>query len=108
MERTQCTPRTVDFLSFHEPLGMVLTTCTALLFLLALAILGIYIWHHHTPIVRATNCQLSYILLSSLIRCFLWPFMFIGHPGPLTCAGCQAAFGVTFIICVSAVLAKPS
>ena len=69
-------------------------------------ILGIFIWHHHTPVGQANNHQLSYFLLSSLALCFLCPFMFIGHPEPLTCAIHQAAFGVTFTICVSTVLAK--
>ncbi|KAF5927412.1 hypothetical protein HPG69_019012 [Diceros bicornis minor] len=89
-----------------KPLGTVLAVCTALVFLLALAILGIFIWHHHTPIVRANNHQLSYLLLSSLALSFLGTFMFIGHPGPFTYAVRQAAFGVTFTICVSTVLAK--
>uniref|UniRef100_G3TU51 G-protein coupled receptors family 3 profile domain-containing protein n=1 Tax=Loxodonta africana TaxID=9785 RepID=G3TU51_LOXAF len=100
--KSQCIPQTLDFLSYHEPLGTVLVVCTALLFLLTLAILG----HHHTPIVRANNHQLSYLLLASLGLCFLCPFMFIGHPGPLTYAVSQAASGVTFTVCVSTVLAK--
>uniref|UniRef100_G3UKT2 G-protein coupled receptors family 3 profile domain-containing protein n=1 Tax=Loxodonta africana TaxID=9785 RepID=G3UKT2_LOXAF len=98
--KSQCIPQTLDFLSYHEPLGTVLVVCTALLFLLTLAILD------HTPIVRANNHQLSYLLLASLGLCFLCPFMFIGHPGPLTYAVSQAASGVTFTVCVSTVLAK--
>ncbi|EPY89816.1 hypothetical protein CB1_000073027 [Camelus ferus] len=105
-EGHQCITKTLDFLSYHKPLGTVLAVCTALLFLLALAILGIFIGHHHTPTVRANDRQLSHLLLSSLALCFLCPLMFIGHPGSLTCAVQQAAFGVTFTICVSTVLAK--
>ncbi|KAM6160808.1 LOW QUALITY PROTEIN: extracellular calcium-sensing receptor-like [Erethizon dorsatum] len=104
--KSQCVPKTLDFLSYQEPLGTVLAICTALLFLLALAILGIFIRHHHTPIVHANNRQLGYLLLASLALCFLCPFLFIGHPGALTCAVHQAAFGVTFTVCVSTVLAK--
>ncbi|XP_019270000.2 vomeronasal type-2 receptor 116-like [Panthera pardus] len=107
MEKSWCIPKMLDFVSYHEPLGAVLAVCTALLFLLALAILGIFVWHHHTPIIQASNHQLSYLLLSSLVRCFLGPFLFIGHRGPFTCAVRQAAFGVTFTTCVSTVLAKP-
>lgn len=105
---SQCIPQTLDFLSYHEPLGTVLAVCTALLFLLALAILGIIIRHHHTPIVRASNRRLRYLLLSSSALCFLCLFLFVGHPSPLTCAVRQAAFGVTFTACVSTVLAKTS
>uniref|UniRef100_A0ABI7YAZ3 G-protein coupled receptors family 3 profile domain-containing protein n=1 Tax=Felis catus TaxID=9685 RepID=A0ABI7YAZ3_FELCA len=108
MEKSWCIPKMLDFVSYHEPLGAVLAVCTALLFLLALVILGIFIRHHHTPIIQASNHQLSYLLLSSLVRCFLCPFLFIGHRGPFTCAVDQAAFGVTFTTCVSTVLAKPA
>nr|XP_013001865.1 extracellular calcium-sensing receptor-like [Cavia porcellus] len=104
--KSQCIPRTLDFLSYHEPLGMVLATCAALLFLLTLAVLGIFIRHHHSPIVRANNRRLSYLLLAALALCFLCPFLFLGHPGIITCAMRQAAFGVTFTVCVSTVLAK--
>ncbi|XP_058542554.1 vomeronasal type-2 receptor 116-like [Neofelis nebulosa] len=107
MEKSWCIPKMLDFVSYHEPLGAVLAVCTALLFLLALAILGIFIRHHHTPIIQASNHQLSYLLLSSLVCCFLGPFLFIGHRRPFTCAVRQAAFGVTFATCVSTVLAKP-
>ena len=79
MEKSWCIPKMLDFVSYHEPLGAVLAVCTALLFLLALAILGIFVWHHHTPIIQASNHQLSYLLLSSLVRCFLGPFLFIGR-----------------------------
>ncbi|XP_027716060.1 extracellular calcium-sensing receptor-like [Vombatus ursinus] len=105
-EKDQCIPKILDFLSYKEPLGMALATCTTFLFLLALTILGIFIWHHHTPIVRANNQKLSYILLCSLALCFLCPFMFIGHPVSLTCALRQAAFGIIFTVCVSTTLAK--
>ncbi|KAM9221854.1 LOW QUALITY PROTEIN: extracellular calcium-sensing receptor-like [Dugong dugon] len=102
----QSIPKTLDFLSYHEPPSTVLAVCMALLFLLALAILGIFTWHHHTHIIQANNHRLSYLLLASLALRFLCPFMCIGHPGPLTCAVCLAAFGVTFTVCVSTVLAK--
>ncbi|XP_043825807.1 extracellular calcium-sensing receptor-like [Dromiciops gliroides] len=105
-EKVQCIPKILDFLSYKEPLGMVLACCTTLFFLLALTILGIFIWHHHTPIVRANNHRLSYLLLCSLALCFLCPFMFIGFPVPLTCALRQATFGIIFTVCVSTTLAK--
>ncbi|XP_074132031.1 extracellular calcium-sensing receptor-like [Sminthopsis crassicaudata] len=105
-EKDRCIPKILDFLSYTEPLGMALAFCTAFLFLLSLTILGTFIRHHHTPIVRANNHRLSYILLCSLALCFLCPFMFIGPPVPLTCALRQAAFGIFFTVCVCATLAK--
>ncbi|XP_074083821.1 extracellular calcium-sensing receptor-like [Macrotis lagotis] len=105
-ENDQCIPKILDFLSYKEPLGIALATCTIFLFLLSLTILGIFMWHHYTPIVRANNKKLSYILLCSLALCFLCPLMFIGRPVPLTCALRQVVFGIIFTVCVSTTLAK--
>ncbi|KAF6333431.1 hypothetical protein mRhiFer1_008189 [Rhinolophus ferrumequinum] len=107
MDKSRSIPKTLGFLPYREPFGTALAVGTALLFLIALAVLGIFIWHHHTPSVRSNNHRPSYLLLSSLALCFLCPFLFIGHPGHLTCAMHQAAFRVTFTISVSSVLARP-
>lgn len=103
---SQWTPKILDFLPYHEYLGIVLAICTILLFLLCLAILDIFMYHHHTSIVWFNNHQLSYMLLSSLALCFLCPLLFIHYPKPLTCSVQQADFGVTFTVYMFTVLAK--
>ncbi|XP_075815315.1 vomeronasal type-2 receptor 116-like isoform X4 [Microtus pennsylvanicus] len=69
-------------------------------------VLGIFVKHHDTPIVKANNQNLSYILLISLIFCFLCPLLFIGHPNSATCVLQHITFGVVFTVAVSTVLAK--
>ncbi|XP_063281785.1 vomeronasal type-2 receptor 116-like [Pelobates fuscus] len=105
--KDQCIPKQVDFLSISKDLiAMVLTVITILLCILAAIVLGIFISHQDTPIVRANNKNLSFILLATIILSFLCVFLFLGRPVDITCMLRQASFGVLFAIAVSSLLAK--
>ncbi|XP_042549900.1 vomeronasal type-2 receptor 116-like [Dipodomys spectabilis] len=105
-ERNQCLLRAERFLAHGEPLGMALA-CMALCFsTLTAAVLGVFVKYQDTPIVKANNRALSYILLTSLIFCFLCSLLFIGRPNTITCILQQVTFGVVFTVAVSTVLAK--
>nr|XP_048308117.1 vomeronasal type-2 receptor 116-like isoform X3 [Myodes glareolus] len=69
-------------------------------------ILVVFVKHRDTPIVKANNRNLTYILLISLIFSFLCPLLFIGHPNSAICILQQVTFGVVFTVAVSTVLAK--
>ncbi|XP_043911584.1 extracellular calcium-sensing receptor-like [Protopterus annectens] len=105
-EHDKCIPKSIEFLMYEEPLGAVLATTAIILCFSSVSIFCIFVKHQDTPVVRANNRELSYLLLLSLMLCFLCALIFIGHPGKVTCLLRQTVFGVTFSICVSSVLAK--
>ncbi|XP_058019527.1 vomeronasal type-2 receptor 26-like [Ahaetulla prasina] len=101
-----CIPKTRNYLSYEETLGFILV-CLALVFsLITILVLAAFIKHRNTPIVKANNRNLTYILLVSLLLCFLCSFLFIGQPRNLTCLLRQTTFGIVFSTAISSVLAK--
>ncbi|XP_049919075.1 extracellular calcium-sensing receptor-like [Epinephelus moara] len=104
--RDHCVPKKTEFLSYHEPLGIFLTTASLLGTFVCAVVLAIFIYHRSTPLVRANNSELSFLLLVSLKLCFLCSLLFIGRPRLWTCQLRHAAFGISFVLCVSCILVK--
>ncbi|XP_066486219.1 vomeronasal type-2 receptor 26-like [Tiliqua scincoides] len=105
-DRDQCLPRSLNFLSYDQMLGICLACLGCSSALITAVVLGIFIKHRKTPMVKANNQDLTYILLISLLLCFLSPLLFIGWPGTVICPLRQMAFAITFSVAVSSVLAK--
>ncbi|XP_055770497.1 extracellular calcium-sensing receptor-like [Salvelinus fontinalis] len=104
--RTACVPRQLEFLSFNDVMGVTLTTVAVCGTVTTVAVFMFFVYHRHTPLVRANNSELSFLLLLSLKFCFLCSLVFIGHPSVWACRIRQAAFGVIFVLCLSCLLVK--
>ncbi|XP_061447694.1 vomeronasal type-2 receptor 26-like [Rhineura floridana] len=105
-DRNQCIPKILSYLSYNELLGIIFTTSAISFSLTTVLVIGVLKKYQDTPIVKANNRTLTYILLVSLLLCFLCSLLFIGHPGKVTCLLRQMGFGLVFSMALSSVLAK--
>ncbi|XP_030122630.4 extracellular calcium-sensing receptor [Taeniopygia guttata] len=103
---TSCIPKQIEFLAWTEPFGIALTLFAVLGIFLTSFVLGVFTKFRNTPIVKATNRELSYLLLFSLLCCFSSSLFFIGEPQNWTCRLRQPAFGISFVLCISCILVK--
>ncbi|XP_026579190.1 vomeronasal type-2 receptor 26-like [Pseudonaja textilis] len=102
----ECILNTLNFFSFEEPLDITLMSLAHLFSLVTALVFSIFIKQWDTPIVKANNHNLAYLLLVSLFLYFLCSVLFIGHPNKVTCLLRQTTFGIIFSIAISSILAK--
>ncbi|XP_067364263.1 extracellular calcium-sensing receptor-like [Channa argus] len=106
VDRTACIPKQVEFLSFNDTMGIILMTISLIGSICTCVVVFIFSCHRTTPIVKANNSELSFLLLFSLALCFLCSLAFIGRPSEWSCMLRHTAFSITFVLCISCVLGK--
>ncbi|XP_040184615.1 vomeronasal type-2 receptor 26-like [Rana temporaria] len=104
--KTECNPKQIEFLSYTESLSLFFMVISLFLCIITFLIMTVFISYGDTPIVRANNKSLSFVLLVSIMLGFLCVFLFLGRPLDTTCRLRQTSFGFLFTIAVSSVLGK--
>ncbi|XP_028817517.1 extracellular calcium-sensing receptor-like isoform X2 [Denticeps clupeoides] len=105
-QKDRCVPKEVEFLSYEDALGISLSTASLFGACACAGVLAVFAHHRQTPVVRANNSELSFLILMSLKLCFLCALLFIGQPRLWTCQLRHAVFGISFVLCVSSILVK--
>nr|XP_014345827.1 PREDICTED: extracellular calcium-sensing receptor-like [Latimeria chalumnae] len=106
VQKDFCLPKEVEYLSFMDRMGIVLLTVALIGTGLTFAITAVFARYRNTPIVKANNSELSFLILFSLALCFLCSITFIGQPTMWSCKLRHVAFGIIFAFCISCILGK--
>ncbi|KAM3937008.1 vomeronasal type-2 receptor 26-like [Leptodactylus fuscus] len=105
-EKTRCLPRVYEFLSYEDAIASFFSVTVILCCAITCFIIRQFIIYWDTPLVKANNRTVSFILLVSIFLSLLCVFFFVGCPVNITCKLRPTFFGFFFSTVVSCVLAK--
>ncbi|XP_039241583.1 telomere zinc finger-associated protein isoform X3 [Pipra filicauda] len=101
-----CFIRTVEFLSWSEPLSWVLLTLAALLMLLMVALAILFALNASTPVVKSAGGKMCFVMLGSLACTCSSLFCYFGEPTRLACLLRVPLFAVSFTVFLSCVATR--
>lgn len=105
-DKTKCVIVPTRFLRWDSAWAWVLSGTMILCELTCLFTVGVFYRHKETPIVKAANREISFLLLFGLMMGFLLPFAYIGKPTNSRCNIQVILFGASFAFSLSIVLAR--
>ncbi|XP_072210673.1 taste receptor type 1 member 1 [Excalfactoria chinensis] len=101
-----CFNRTVEFLSWADPLCWALLVPTVLLLLLVAGLAALFARNASTPVVRSAGGNLSFLMLAALLCAGGSIFCNFGEPTRLSCLLRFPLFSVSFTVFLSCVATR--
>uniref|UniRef100_A0A8C6IG11 Vomeronasal 2, receptor 2 n=1 Tax=Mus spicilegus TaxID=10103 RepID=A0A8C6IG11_MUSSI len=104
--KNKCVPKHVEFLAYEEALGFTFIILSIFEALVVLAVTIVYVIHRHTPLVKANDQELSFLIHTSLVITVLSTMLFVGKPCNWSCMAFQVTLALGFCLCLSSILGK--
>lgn len=105
-DRKGCYDLEEQYMKFESVYSIVPMALSGLGILATLFVICTFIKYNDTPVVMASGRELSYMLLSGCLFCYLMTVILILKPTPVTCAVQRFGVGFGFAIIYSSLLTK--
>ncbi|XP_046460552.1 metabotropic glutamate receptor 2-like [Daphnia pulex] len=106
VERSQCLTIPEVYLRPDSGWAIGAMSFSAVGIALTFTVLGVFLRHNDTPVVRASGRELSYVLLSGILLCYMVSFLFVLRPTDVVCGVQQTAIGLCFSVVYAALFTK--
>ncbi|XP_050765226.1 taste receptor type 1 member 1 [Gymnogyps californianus] len=101
-----CFNRTVEFLSWSEPISWALLTPTVLLMLLMAGLAVLFALNASTPVVKSAGGKMCFLMLGSLACACSSLFFYFGEPTRYACLLRLPLFAISFTVFLSCVATR--
>ena len=99
-ERTKCLPVPLERIHWDDPVGIIITLIACLGVFVTALVGGVFIWKNNTPIVKASNRELSYLFLFSIAMTYLWALINLAELNAIICPVSEAWLYIFYTISV--------
>ncbi|XP_069931088.1 metabotropic glutamate receptor 6 isoform X2 [Oryctolagus cuniculus] len=103
---TGCRPTPVVRLTWSSPWAAPPLLLAVLGIMATTTVVGTFVRHNNTPIVRASGRELSYVLLTGIFLIYAVTFLMVAEPGAAVCATRRLFLGLGTTLSYSALLTK--
>ncbi|CAL4121485.1 unnamed protein product, partial [Meganyctiphanes norvegica] len=104
--KTGCEHIPVEFISWDDDESIVALVLSSLGFLATCFTMGVFIKFNHTPIVKASTRELTYIIFVGMMFAYSTTLSLIARPSVVTCAISRVIPGLSFAMIYAALVTK--
>ena len=104
--RTECIRIPPTFLTWSSPWSIVILLVTSIGSIATAFVIAVFVVYNNHPIIKASSRELSAVLLTGIMLCYLLPFFFIAMPSPWICLIRRFGVGFCFALSFGALLIK--
>lgn len=103
---TKCLKVPLFHISYSHPFGYSFISISCVGLLTTLCVCAIFVRFNKSPVVKAANRELSYMLLFCICMCYFAPFIYLAEPSNIGCILVQVWFYIFYTTCIAILAAK--